>query len=78
MARHGTPTRAEITDAAMGARAEALMLNKGPNITAAVRTLQGIMRHTHADPMRSCLSLRTNCEPLAVSPGSDNSPATGA
>lgn len=43
MARHGTPTRAEITDAAMGARAEALMLNKGPNITATVRTLQAII-----------------------------------
>ena len=43
MARHGTPTRAEITDAAMGARAEVLMLNKGPNITATVRTLQAII-----------------------------------
>jgi pyruvate kinase len=31
MARHGMPTRAEITDAAMAARAEAVMLNKGPN-----------------------------------------------
>lgn len=43
MAHHGTPTRAEITDAAMGARAEALMLNKGPNITATVRSLQRII-----------------------------------
>jgi pyruvate kinase len=43
MAHHGTPTRAEITDAAMGARAEVLMLNKGPNITATVRTLQAII-----------------------------------
>jgi len=36
-------TPAEITDAAMGARAEVLMLNKGPNITATVRTLQAII-----------------------------------
>jgi pyruvate kinase len=42
MARHGMPTRAEITDAAMAARAEAVMLNKGPNITATVRTLGAI------------------------------------
>jgi pyruvate kinase len=36
-------TPAEITDAAMGARAEVLMLNQGPNITATVRTLQAII-----------------------------------
>lgn len=42
MVRHGTPTRAEITDAAMGARADALMSNKGPNITATVHTLRAI------------------------------------
>jgi hypothetical protein len=29
----GTPSRAEITDAAMGHRAECVMLNKGPHIT---------------------------------------------
>ncbi|MFM7550903.1 MAG: pyruvate kinase, partial [Cyanobacteriota bacterium] len=44
LARHGLPTRAEITDAAMGAQAHALMLNKGPNITAAVRALRTITR----------------------------------
>lgn len=43
MVRHGTPTRAEITDAAMGARAEALMLNKGPNLTATVQILHTIL-----------------------------------
>lgn len=56
MARHGTPTRAEITDAAMGARAEALMLNKGPNITATVRTLGRIVRHAHQEPLQICRS----------------------
>ena len=43
MAHHGTPTRAEITDAAMGARAEGLMLNKGSNITETLRILRRIM-----------------------------------
>ena len=56
MARHGTPTRAEITDAAMGARAEALMLNKGPNITATVRTLRTIIRHAQKDGLQVCRS----------------------
>jgi pyruvate kinase len=65
MAHHGTPTRPEITDAAMGARAEGLMLNKGANITETVRTLRriadrsGITRSDHsteqADQLLSCL-----------------------
>ncbi len=65
MAHRGTPTRAEITDAAMGARAEALMLNKGAHITETVRTLRritdrsGITRSDHsteqADRLLSCL-----------------------
>jgi pyruvate kinase len=48
MVRHGTPTRAEITDAAMGARAEALMLNKGPNLTATVHILHTIAHRVEA------------------------------
>jgi pyruvate kinase len=56
MARHGTPTRAEITDAAAGARAEALMLNKGPNITATVRALGRIVRQAHREPLQICRS----------------------
>jgi pyruvate kinase len=43
LAQRGTPTRAEITDAAMGARAEGVLLNKGPNIAATVRTLHDIV-----------------------------------
>jgi pyruvate kinase len=42
MAHHGTPTRPEIIDAAMGARG-GLMLNKGANISEALRTLRRIM-----------------------------------
>ena len=46
LARHGLPTRAEITDAAIGAEADGLMLHKGPNIAAAVRSQQTIVRRS--------------------------------
>jgi pyruvate kinase len=42
LGHHGTPTRPEIIDAAMGARG-GLMLNKGANISEALRTLRRIM-----------------------------------
>jgi pyruvate kinase len=44
LAKEGHPSRAEITDAAMGVRAECVMLNKGPYIVQAVRTLDDILR----------------------------------
>jgi pyruvate kinase len=37
LAKTGRPSRAEVTDAAMGERAECVMLNKGAHITEAVR-----------------------------------------
>ena len=37
LAKEGMPSRAEITDAAMGDRAECVMLNKGPHIRQALR-----------------------------------------
>jgi pyruvate kinase len=43
-AKKGMPTRAEITDAAMSQRADCVMLNKGPNILGAIRTLDDILR----------------------------------
>jgi pyruvate kinase len=42
-AKTGLPSRAEITDAAMGERAECVMLNKGPHILEALRTLADIL-----------------------------------
>ncbi len=42
-AKTGLPSRAEITDAAMGVRAECVMLNKGPHIIEALRTLGDIL-----------------------------------
>lgn len=44
MAKTGVPSRAEISDAGLGVRAECVMLNKGPYITNAIRTLDNILR----------------------------------
>lgn len=43
LAHTGVPTRAEVTDAAMSMRAECVMLNKGPHLSAAVRMLADII-----------------------------------
>ncbi|MDH3615759.1 MAG: pyruvate kinase [Gammaproteobacteria bacterium] len=43
-AKKGLPSRAEITDAAQSQRADCVMLNKGPHILAAIRTLDRILR----------------------------------
>lgn len=43
LAKNRLPSRAEITDAAMGVRAEVVMLNKGPYIEDAVRTLSDVL-----------------------------------
>jgi pyruvate kinase len=48
LAKRGTPSRAEITDAAMANRAECVMLNKGPHIVEAIRTLDDILLRMHA------------------------------
>jgi pyruvate kinase len=57
LAKTGLPSRAEITDAAMGERAECVMLNKGPHITEAMRTLDDILRRmqSHQTKKRSLL-----------------------
>ena len=43
MARRGLPSRAEVSDAAHAARAECVMLNKGPYIVDATRFLAGVL-----------------------------------
>jgi pyruvate kinase len=43
LAKAGRASRAEITDAAMGVRAECVMLNKGEHTVAAVRALANIL-----------------------------------
>jgi pyruvate kinase len=44
LARTGRASRAEITDAALSARAECIMLNKGPHIVSAITTLAEVHR----------------------------------
>ena len=44
LAKKGVPTRSEITDAALAQRTECVMLNKGPYIEKAVKTLDKILR----------------------------------
>jgi hypothetical protein len=54
----GIPSRAEITDAAMGERAECVMLNKGPHIVAAVRALDNILTRMQAHQRKKTAMLR--------------------
>jgi len=57
LAKEGMASRAEISDAAMGHRAECVMLNKGPHVSSAVRVLDDILRRmqAHQDKKRSML-----------------------
>jgi pyruvate kinase len=58
LAKDGFPTRAEITDAAMGNRAECVMLNKGPHIVAAVKALDDILRRMEEHQEKKTSMLR--------------------
>ena len=57
LAKKGTPSRSEVTDAAMGERAECVMLNKGPYAVTAVRVLADILKRmqAHQEKKRSML-----------------------
>ncbi|NVO85737.1 pyruvate kinase [Hymenobacter terrestris] len=59
LASGGMPARAEITDAAMGSRAECVMLNKGPRIVTAVQTLTGILGRMEAHQSKKNTLLRS-------------------
>lgn len=58
LAKEGMPSRAEITDAAMGHRAECVMLNKGTHILSAVRVLDDILRRMQAHQAKKQAMLR--------------------
>ncbi len=58
LAQTGIPSRAEITDAAMGERAECVMLNKGPHILEAVTALDSILRRMQAHQSKKSPRLR--------------------
>jgi len=58
LAKTGLPSRAEITDAAMGHRAECVMLNKGPHIVDATRALDDILGRMQGHQRKKTAHLR--------------------
>ncbi|MDP3304193.1 MAG: pyruvate kinase [Methylotenera sp.] len=58
LAKNGKPSRAEISDAAMGARAECVMLNKGPHILEAIQMLDDILKRMQAHQSKKSAKLR--------------------
>jgi pyruvate kinase len=58
LAQTGMPSRAEISDAAMGDRAECVMLNKGPYAVSAVQALDDILRRMQAHQTKKGSMLR--------------------
>jgi pyruvate kinase len=54
----GMPSRPEITDAAMGHRAECVMLNKGRHVITAVRALDDILRRMQTHQTKKSAMLR--------------------
>ncbi|HEX6829838.1 MAG TPA: pyruvate kinase, partial [Burkholderiales bacterium] len=57
-AKSGMPSRAEVTDAAMGSRAECVMLNKGPYITDTLKFLRGVLQRMVAHQSKKTAMLR--------------------
>jgi pyruvate kinase len=58
LAKKGVPSRSEITDAAMGERAECVMLNKGPYAVTSVRVLADILKRMQAHQDKKSSMLR--------------------
>ena len=58
LATTGVPSRAEITDTAMGERPECVMLNKGPYLVTAVRVLDDILRRMESHQSKKSARLR--------------------
>jgi pyruvate kinase len=58
MAKKGTPTRAEITDAAMSSRAECVMLNKGPYILETVHLLDDVLQRMQSHQSKKTSKLQ--------------------
>lgn len=65
LAKTGIPSRAEVSDAALGERADCVMLNKGPHIVEAVQTLGNILSRmgSHQDKKTAMLRKLSICNP---------------
>ena len=72
----GLPSRGEMTDAAMAARAECVMLNKGANIGEGVATLDRLMRRMAGHQVKKTPTLRALTSwRLAGAPRTDSRPS---
>ena len=58
LVKKGLPSRGEMTDAAMAARAECVLLNKGPNVAAAVGVLDRLLRRMGEHQVKKTPTLR--------------------
>ena len=58
LAKGGMPSRAEVTDAAMGSRAECVMLNKGPYILETLRFLTDVLGRMEEHQYKKTARLR--------------------
>ena len=58
LVKSGLPSRGEMTDAAMAARAECVMLNKGPNVLTAVEVLDRLLRRMAEHQVKKTPTLR--------------------
>lgn len=56
--QEGTPSRGEMTDAAMAVGAECVMLNKGPNLAAGVGALDRLLRRMEENQIKKTPILR--------------------
>ena len=58
LSKSGKPSRAEMTDAAMGVRAECVMLNKGAYSIDAIQTLDDILHRMQSHQQKKNSLLR--------------------
>jgi pyruvate kinase len=58
LAKGGTPSRAEVSDAAMSSRAECVMLNKGPYIRETLRFLANVLERMQEHQHKKTARLR--------------------
>jgi pyruvate kinase len=58
LTKSGVPSRAEVTDAAMGERSECVMLNKGPHLVEALTVLDSILRRMQAHQLKKRSMMR--------------------
>lgn len=71
LAQKGTPSRAEVTDAAMSGRAECVMLNKGPHVVEAAHFLANVLHRMqlHQQKKRAMLRKLSVSELAPAGPG---------